>query len=85
VKKWIIYCEEKNQLLKSNVGRIATFDDVIVKLEEGQFLVLNKDTSKYGNQSRFIVRVNNYPIEVPFNERNETIQLITLFPNRKFK
>lgn len=85
MKKWIIYCEAKNQLLKSNVGRIATFDDVIVKLEEGQFLVLNKDTSKYGNQSRFIVRVNNYPIEVPFNERNKTIQLITLFPNRKFK
>jgi hypothetical protein len=83
--KWILYCAKKDEVVKNNITRVATFDDIILKIESGLFLVLKKDKEPNEGQSRFLVRVNGYPIIVPFNERGQIIQLITLFPDRNFK
>jgi hypothetical protein len=83
---WIMYCEEKNQQLKNESNRFSlNFDDVIRELENGDFLVIASPGKKYETQKSFLIEINEYPIIIPFNMRKNTIQLITMFPDRRYK
>ena len=83
--KLIVYCAKKECELRKTKGRIATFDDVIKEIEAGDFYVAYKANDPHKNQPRFIVIVDDYPIVVPYNENAETIRLITLFPDRRYR
>ena len=82
---WIVYCEEKNRKLKSDKTRKTSFDEIIQEIMEENFIIVN-NTSKYHKEQKcFVVEINRYPIVCPFNYRNEVVQLITFFPDRRYK
>ncbi|PIK14722.1 hypothetical protein [Halobacteriovorax sp. JY17] len=82
---WIVYCEEKNRLLKSKKERRASFKNVIEQVEAGDFLVVANTSKNHPNQECFLVLIEDYPFIAPFCQRADVIQLITLFPDRRFK
>lgn len=82
---WVVYYERKNKLLQSTPKRIATFDECIYEIGYGNFLIIHNHSKKHADQKCFFVSVNDYPIILPFRERGEVIQLITLFPDRRYK
>ncbi len=84
-KKWIIYCEQKNNMLSKKDDRLIMFADCIEKIESGLFLIIENPSKNHKSQNCFLIYINDYPIVVPFNERESTIQLITLFPDRRYK
>lgn len=82
---WIVYCEEKNIKLNNSLGRKASFDKIINEISQGNFILINNTSKKYPEQICFLIEINRYPIVCPFNYRNEVIQLITFFPDRRYK
>lgn len=83
---WIVYCAEKNQLLKDKADRLSvSFEDCIIEISNGDFLVIESPNKEHDGQKSFLIDINGYPIVVPFNIRGKVIQLITLFPDRRYK
>lgn len=86
MKEWIVYCEQKNRKLTNLNGRFSLcFGDAITQIENGDFLVIESPNSDYRGQKSFYLEINEYPIIVPFNIRGKVIQLVTMFPDRRYK
>ncbi len=86
MKAWIVYCVKKNQQLRKRRGRFSLdFDDVIDELKNGDFIVIDGPNKDYKEQKSFLIELQGYPIIVPFNIRGNVIQLITMFPDRRYK
>lgn len=83
--KWIAYCEKKNQELIAKSHRLTSFAEIIEELNMGNFVVIKNSSKNHRDQECFLVEIHDYPILVPFNTRNEIIQLITFFPSRRLK
>ena len=83
---WIVFCAEKNETLKSKADRLSvSFDDCITEITNGDFLVIDSPGKDQAGQKSFLLEISNYPIIVPFNIRGNVIQLVTLFPDRRYK
>lgn len=83
---WIVFCAEKNETLKNKADRLSvSFDDCITEITNEDFLVIDSPSKEQAGQKSFLIEINNYPIIVPFNIRGNIIQLITLFPDRRYK
>lgn len=83
---WIVYCSEKATKLSRIETRFnISFLSVIREIKKGDFLVINSPSNKYLGQKCFLVLIEDYPIIVPFEIRNQVLQLITLFPDRRYK
>jgi uncharacterized DUF497 family protein len=78
--KWNI---EKNRLLKEE--RNVCFEDVVALIDEDKVLDIIKhpNTSKYPNQSIYIVCLQNYIHMVPYVRLDNEIFLKTIIPSRK--
>jgi len=76
--------EKKNELLKREQG--LSFEMVLEAIEDGRVLddYSHKDTA-YSHQRILIVRLDNYPVMVPYVQDGEKIFLKTMFHNRKLK
>jgi len=72
--------EEKNHKLKKE--RNVSFEEVIVALETGNLLDIIDNKKKYKNQRIFIVKIDYYAYLVPFEEKDETVFLKTIIPNK---
>ena len=84
-KKWIVYCEKKNKELLARIDRSSSFEDCIEKIQSELFVIIENPSKNHQGQNCFLVLINDYPHIAPFNEWKETIQLITLFPSRRYK
>ena len=75
--------EEKNLKLKRERG--VGFEDVVIAISEGRILDILEHTNKerYRGQKLLIVEIEGYAFVVPFEEREDRIRLITVFPSRK--
>ena len=83
---WFFYCVAKNKRLKSTKGRfVYGFEEAIVEIQEGNFLVIVGPSIKHQGQRSFLIELGDYPFLVPFNRRGDYFQLITLFPDRRYK
>ncbi len=83
---WIVYCAEKNEILKNRADRLSVnFEDCIAEIINGDFLVIDSPGKDQAGQKSFLIEINSYPIIVPFNIRGNIIQLVTLFPDRRYK
>jgi hypothetical protein len=83
---WIVFCAEKNETLKNKTDRLSvSFEDCITEISNGDFLVIDSPSKDQAGQKSFLLEINNYPIIVPFNIRGNIIQLVTLFPDRRYK
>jgi hypothetical protein len=83
---WIVFCAEKNEMLKNKAGRLSvSLDDCITEISNGDFLVIDSPSKEQEGQKSFLLEINDYPIIVPFNIRGSVIQLVTLFPDRRYK
>ena len=86
MKVWIVYCAEKNKKLVNLKERFSlSFNDAIKEIENGDFLVIDSPNSDFHGQKSFLIEINEYPMIVPFNMRGKVIQLITMFPDRRYK
>jgi hypothetical protein len=81
----IVYCEEKNKALLQTLGRKTCFDEIIDEIESENFLIIKNTSTHHVEQKCFLVDINDYPIVAPFNIRADVIQLITFFPDRRYK
>ena len=83
---WIVYCAEKNEILKNRADRLSVnFEDCIAEIINGDFLVIDSPGKDQAGQKSFLIEINSYPIIVPFNIRGNIIQLVTFFPDRRYK
>lgn len=82
---WIVYCEKKNEELKKKKERLTSFDEIILEIENKNFVTVENTSKNHPKQRCFLVEINDYPILAPFNERGNIIQLITFFPSRRMK
>jgi hypothetical protein len=83
---WIVYYAEKNEILKNRADRLSVnFEDCIAEIINGDFLVIDSPGKDQAGQKSFLIEINSYPIIVPFNIRGNIIQLVTLFPDRRYK
>lgn len=86
LRVWIVYCVEKNYQLQKEKGRFSLdFDDAIEEIENEDFLVIDSPSKEHLDQKSFLIEINEYPVIVPFNIRGNIIQLITMFPDRRYK
>lgn len=84
--RWIVYCESKNRQLINERGRLSlNFNDAIEEIESGEFLLIDSPGRKYESQKSFLLEIDKYPVVVPFNIKKSIIQLITMFPDRRYK
>lgn len=74
------FSAERNAWLKKERG--ISFEDVIFALENDGCLGTVENPG-YPNQQIYIVRVKAYAYVVPFINREEIIQLKTVYPSRK--
>ena len=73
----------KNSKLKAE--RLVSFEEIVTAIDEGGLLenIRHPNTVRYGHQSMYVVRVNNYVYLVPYVEDDEKIFLKTVIPSRK--
>lgn len=80
------YCVEKNNEILNKADRKGvSFDDAIEEILEGNYLVVNNKSKKHIGQACFLIELDNYPFVIPFNINGRTFQLITMFPDRRYK
>ena len=74
---------EKNEELIKERG--ISFERVVQHIENERVLdvIKHPNSSKYPNQSMFILEIDNYAYLVPFVENNSEIFLKTVIPSRK--
>lgn len=86
MRLWIVYCAQKDAQLRSQDDRFyLNFDNCIREIEKGNYVVILSPNRKHKDQKSFLIMICDYPIVVPFNKRDTTIQLITFFPDRRYK
>lgn len=86
MKLWIVYCALKNEKIKRQKERLnIDFDLAIKEIESQDFLKVSSPGRSHRGEEAFIIVIYDYPIVVPFNTRGQVIQLITMFPDRRFK
>ncbi len=79
------YLYNKNKSEKLKIERKISFEDVIAWIEAGQVIkiITHPNQQKYPSQEIYIIEHNNYIYLVPFERKEETIILKTIFPSRK--
>lgn len=83
---WIVYCAQKDAQLRDRDDRFfLNFDWCISEIFKSRFRVVATPAVAHRNQKCFLLFYHGYPILVPYRKRAETIQLITFFPDRRFK
>ena len=73
---------EKDRLLKKT--RRVSFDQIIDRIKAGAILAVTHNKKEYPGQLIAIIELNGYAYQVPLRVRNGYIQLITVFPSRKY-
>ena len=81
--KWFVWDAEKNEKLQKERG--INFEMVIEEIIAGRARDLENPSQNYPGQRVYLVHLNTYPHLVPFEENVQTIRLITVIPNRKYK
>ncbi len=83
---WLLYCEAKDQKLRQSKERGGFgFMDAIKEIENACFEIIESPSKARFFQKSFLVELNGYPYIIPFQFRGYHIQLITMFPSRRFK
>jgi len=79
------FSDAKNDWLIRNRG--IGFEDVIDAISEGDVLktVEHPNQQKYPGQQIMVVRINDYPYCVPFSIDEQTIELKTAYPSRRYR
>lgn len=86
MKLRIVYCAEKDEQLKKREDRFGlSFDRCISEIQKGNYLIILSPNSQHRDQKSFLILFNDYPVVIPFRKRGEVLQLITFFPDRRFK
>jgi hypothetical protein len=86
MKLWIVYCALKDVQLKKRKDRFdLDFEKCISEIANGNYLVILSPSSQYANQKSFLIMYDGYPVVVPFHKRLQVVQLITFFPDRRYK
>ena len=76
--------EKKNELLKKERG--LSFEMVLEAIEDGRVLDdYSHKNASYSHQRILIIKLDNYPVMVPYVQDGENIFLKTMFHNRKLK
>ena len=73
---------EKNLKLKRERG--ITFDEVVLRIENGHVLdIVEHHNPKHKGQKIYVIRIDDYAYLVPFEEKEDEIELKTIIPSRK--
>ena len=73
---------EKNLKLKRERG--ITFDEVVLRIENGHVLdIVEHHNPKHKGQKIYVIRIDDYAYLVPFEEKENEIVLKTIIPSRK--
>jgi len=77
--------DNKKSLLLEKMRGIC-FEDIVIKIEEGFLLdnIEHPNKLKYPNQGILVVNVDGYVYCIPYDEDQQFVHLITIFPSRKF-
>lgn len=81
--KRVEYDPIKNELLKRERG--YCFEDIYKKIINKEYRIKENKSSNHKGQRMFLLKLENYPVVVPFAEDDEKIFLKTMFKNRDFK
>jgi uncharacterized DUF497 family protein len=73
--------DKKNELLKNSRG--IGFENVVEAVLNDKILDDIENESRKDKQRMLIVEICDYVYVVPYEKRNKTIRLITIFPSRK--
>jgi uncharacterized DUF497 family protein len=75
--------ESKNEWLKLN--RNICFEQIVVLMEQSDLLdvIDNPNQGKYPGQKIAVARINDYAYLVPYEQKDEEIELKTIIPSRK--
>ena len=79
------FSEQKSEWLSQH--RNVTFHDVIDSIVDFGILAdfEHPNQEKYPGQRIMVVRINDYPHCVPYSLDEETINMKTVYPSRKFR
>lgn len=81
--KPITYESKKNKWLIEN--RNISFEDILVCIEEGSILANldHPNKEKYKNQKILVIKFQDFAWAVPYEIKEESIELKTVYPSRK--
>ncbi len=76
--------EEKNEILKNSVRKVS-FEMVEKEIRLGKVIdiIFTPNQVKYPNQLSFIISLHDYIHYVPFEVRENVLNLITIIPSQK--
>ncbi len=73
------------RLREDKTRRGVSFEDCVVAIEGGGVLAITLNPSKkHRGQWMYVLNFEGYAYVVPFEEREDIIDLITVFPSRKY-
>ncbi len=81
-KTHFLFDAEKNRLLQKT--RRVSFEQIIDQIKAGEILAVTRNKKDYPGQLIAIIKLNGYAYQVPLRVRKGYIQLITVFPSRKY-
>lgn len=73
--------DKKNSKLKKE--RCISFEEVVVAIESNKLLDIITGKKKYRGQKIFILEIDGYVYCVPFEEKEDTIILKTIYPSER--
>lgn len=78
------WSDNKNRWLKKERG--ICFEEVVFAILGGQLvnIIEHPNRQKYKKQRIYLIEVEHYIYAVPYEEKDDAVILITIFPSRKY-